>query len=364
MKSDIFGLKKKIEEVFSNDKSYVEEKYRRLYGTKGKEKTEAYGKNLKKKFMLFGIIGLLMINVSVVSYMADGNSNNLTVKNGEVSIKRPAEKEDTLYLDMKMTVDTGHGKVAKNLQIAVDPKNSGKNDNIQENEVKSNGEVIQDDIQEVVYSLNDDTGKSKVVLPSKLANGNKVEWEADRTSNLPIILAGLCLAFFFLYRSRFKGLDDEEKAASESIIRELPEFINKVILLLNAGIVLQTSFATIIEDRKKLNPDGDNYFYEQLGDIYMKVIRANGSFHEEFRLFSKRSGVRELMRVSNIISDNVEKGSDLVEKLSRESDALWFARKKQSEERGRVSETKLTFPLAILLMILVLITIAPAMIEM
>lgn len=38
--------------------------------------------------------------------------------------------------------------------------------------------------------------------------------------------------------------------------------------------------------------------------------------------------------------------------------------KKQSEEKGRAAETKMTFPLVILLLVLVIITVAPAMIEL
>jgi len=43
---------------------------------------------------------------------------------------------------------------------------------------------------------------------------------------------------------------------------------------------------------------------------------------------------------------------------------LWEQRKKLAEERGRAAETKMAFPLAILLLVLILITAAPAMLQM
>ena len=50
--------------------------------------------------------------------------------------------------------------------------------------------------------------------------------------------------------------------------------------------------------------------------------------------------------------------------MKRENELLWFARKQQSEEKGRLAETKLTLPLMILLMVLIMVTVAPAMMEM
>ena len=56
-------------------------------------------------------------------------------------------------------------------------------------------------------------------------------------------------------------------------------------------------------------------------------------------------------------------GVYLSEKLKQENSLLWLARKQQSEEKGRLAETKLTLPLMILLLVLIMMTIAPAMME-
>ena len=69
----------------------------------------------------------------------------------------------------------------------------------------------------------------------------------------------------------------------------------------------------------------------------------------------------ELMRVSNIVNDNINKGVELTEKLQRESETLWINRKKNCEEKGKLAETKLTLPLMIFLIVLIVITVAPAL---
>ena len=170
--------------------------------------------------------------------------------------------------------------------------------------------------------------------------------------------------FFFLYKNRYSNIAKKEEEAKACIIKDLPGFINKIVLLLDAGEVIHQAFEKVIEDHKKMNGDSRTYFYDQLYKIHTKTSGTNSSLHLELRTFAKRSGVREMMRFSNIISDNISKGSELVKKLKQESEVLWFARKKQAEEKGRIAETKLTFTLVILLLVLVMITIAPAMMNM
>lgn len=79
---------------------------------------------------------------------------------------------------------------------------------------------------------------------------------------------------------------------------------------------------------------------------------------------AKESGIRELMRVSNIINDNINKGVELTDKLQAESEILWLNRKKSCEEKGRFAETKMTLPLMLFLMVLIIITVAPALLEL
>ena len=148
------------------------------------------------------------------------------------------------------------------------------------------------------------------------------------------------------------------------MIRQLPEFVNRLVLLLNAGLVLNSAFEKAAGENKYPEREGSDYFYSRLRDIYISSKTANGSMHGEFKRFARESGVKELMRISNILGDNISKGVNLTEKLERESELLWINRKKSCEERGRLAETKLTLPLMIFLIVLMIITIAPALMEL
>lgn len=129
-----------------------------------------------------------------------------------------------------------------------------------------------------------------------------------------------------------------------------------MVLLLNAGLVLTTAIAKIAEEDKQ------SYFYSEIRAIYSRMKSVNSAFDAEFRDFARRSGVRELLRLSNIITDNMNKGTELVSKLEQESALMWHMSKKQVEERGRIAESKMTFPMAVMLLALILVTSAPAFI--
>ena len=73
---------------------------------------------------------------------------------------------------------------------------------------------------------------------------------------------------------------------------------------------------------------------------------------------------KEMLRISTILLENERRGSDVVESLSRESRFLWESRKIVAEEKGKSIDTKMAGPLAILLILLIVITMAPAMLAM
>ena len=82
-----------------------------------------------------------------------------------------------------------------------------------------------------------------------------------------------------------------------------------------------------------------------------------------FYQFGRRSQVKELIRVSGIMMENMDKGNDLWDKLAEEGELLWQERKRLALEKMRVSESKMSFPLGLLLISLVLVTAGPALLQ-
>lgn len=339
-------------------------RYSRLYGRKDCGKQVGQDENgFLLKCAIAGVVLLVTIFTSLLA--GTGAYDGLTTnEKGEITqIMRPSQKQGAFSFSTEVEVDIEGRAVAKEYCITIQPKGSGKPAQEEILPEKSEEETIETEIRQLISGLNADTSSQKLSLPQELKEGQKLTWRKVEDSNTVLYIMAALAAALFLYKTRFYRVEREERRARESIIRELPEFINKIVLLLNAGSVLNAAFMKAMDDYEKSGGKG-SYFYGQMEQINRSIQEANGSLHEELQAFAKRSRVKELMRVTNIITDNISKGADLSDKLKRENDLLWFSRKQNAEEKGRLAETKMTMPLVILLMVLILITIAPAMMNL
>ena len=149
----------------------------------------------------------------------------------------------------------------------------------------------------------------------------------------------------------------------EDIIMTMPGFINQLLLLMNSGITVQEAFEKIGEGYSGLPEERQNYFTRDISAL-LEASRRNGeSVITGFHRFSRFSGVKELTRAANILMENRDRGTDLWEKLAEQGEALWAGRKSAALEKIRLAESKMSFPLGIMLMALIIITAAPAMMQ-
>jgi len=241
-------------------------------------------------------------------------------------------------------------------------------DNNKEMEDDNNSKLSQEDlldyeIRSLTDSFNKNRSKTQIVLPDRLESGEKISWEKDPQNNTVVILMSMFLLITLIYITRFDPLKKMQTARETSVMSHLPEFINRLVLLLNAGMVLNSAFEKTVEESLKFGPQND-YFNDKMNEIYLSIKNANGVMHQELKCFAKDSGIKEMIRISNIISDNVNKGVELTQKLQNENQILWTTRKKCCEERGRLAETKLTLPLLIFLIVLIVIVVSPALLEL
>ena len=344
-----------------------QERFEKLYGPG--DYTATISKNIKHMKHLFIVLVILILLLLMLQFQRGNISNQgvtLDSSGNIISVERPANGDATVILDTELVSDSGKNLSAQGLKIMIMPfQTTGQQKSTEAQEiVESKEDTTQHEIRKAIYQLNHDTTSQTVLLPKKLTDGTRVFWVPKHSYNGWIILLVIIVGGYAIYYSRDAKLTKTEKAARESVLRELPEFVNKLVLLLNAGLILSNAFYKIVSDYERLRGGENNYFYGQLSQIMVRCSETNGSIQQEIRNFAVRTGVVEFMRLSNIIGDSMTKGSDLMTQLKMEGDSLWAARRKQIEEKGKLAETKLTFPLMILLMVLLMITIAPAMMEM
>ena len=330
---------------------------------------EAAAKARKSIIAVLAAGALLIATDMVLS--SQGQSAGIVESGGSIYIVRPAEDQNPGHLVLRAEVSDGDKVIEKKIDLTMDPYEKESSEEKQDDgdgeaAGKRNREAVEMELRGIASELNSDKAVKKVKLPDSLASGEKISWEVEDKSgsNGIAIMAVTVLTAFCIYKKRFSVLEQQRRLQRESVMRQLPEFVNRLVLLLNAGLVLTSAFEKSVEESFVEDSKGDDYFYGKLREIYVLCTTTNASMHVEFRKMAKESGIREFMRVSNIISDNIRKGVELTGKLQAESELLWISRKKSCEEKGRLAETKLTLPLMIFLMVLIIITAAPALMEL
>ncbi len=177
---------------------------------------------------------------------------------------------------------------------------------------------------------------------------------------ISLILDGFQAAMPFLlillviYKMRYASIENRIKKDRQGISDALPLLMDRVVLLLSAGMYIEGALEKIATDFA-----GDNFLFAKLSEMLVKSRQSNKSIIFELSDFSVNAGLRELIRFSNILENNFNMGSDLIEKLEAEGALLWNDRIKRTEEKARKAETKLSFPLMLLLISLITITSAP-----
>ncbi len=128
----------------------------------------------------------------------------------------------------------------------------------------------------------------------------------------------------------------------------------ELVLYLNAGMVLSAAVGEISKKER-----GSEVF-RKVAEIKRRADASNLSFAAELYSFARTSGNREFMRIAMLILDHAGRGSELAEKLETERQRLWDSRLSRARTKAGEADTKLSLPLMLLLVSLVVICIAPA----
>lgn len=179
------------------------------------------------------------------------------------------------------------------------------------------------------------------------------------SKNLSIcsIIYGIAFAVLGFFTPDYE-LKKKIDRRSKEILFEFPDFLNKLILLVNAGLTVDKAWDKIVKDGGKETP----MFYE-LRKVNREV--ASGKSRDQaYHDMARRCKVPEISKFINILIQNSKKGtSDLVIVLQAQSQECWGIRKSISKQKGEEATTKLLFPMMIMLLAIFLIVIVPAIFQ-
>jgi tight adherence protein C len=171
------------------------------------------------------------------------------------------------------------------------------------------------------------------------------------------LFSGLLL--FLMFYIPDKQLEKQLKERNREIQLEFPEFLNKLVLLIDAGMTIQAAIRKIVRDSRKENP----LYFELVQTI--NEINSGKSETEAFELFARRCSLQEVTLFTATLLQNLKKGnSELVPLLRVQAGASWENRKNIARKLGEEASTKLVFPMILIFIAILIMVVSPALFQL
>lgn len=177
---------------------------------------------------------------------------------------------------------------------------------------------------------------------------------------LSVALCGLLLAVLAPW-IEVRGLSKRIRLQKRSMLIELPEFLNKLTLLVNAGETVQAAIIRCVDSRREeeLSP-----LFRELS-IMSNELKNNRSFARAMEELSKRCALPEISLFTTTVLLNYRRGGDdFVVALRELTRNLWEKRKALARTMGEEASSKLVFPMVVTFGIVMVIVATPAILIM
>jgi tight adherence protein C len=183
-------------------------------------------------------------------------------------------------------------------------------------------------------------------------------WATETGIEMLAYGGGLMLFVPFLL---YKNLASQLHKKKRQMLLDLPEMVNQIVLLVNAGESVQKALMRCIE--RSANVSQSPLLSELAIAAY--EIGMNASFTKSMEDFNKRCGVQEVSLFTTTLLLNYKRGGDeLVMSLKELSFTLWEKRKAIAKTLGEEASSKMVFPMVFIFLVVMVVVAAPAILMM
>ena len=278
-----------------------------------------------------------------------------------IGINRRSMDRSERY-DLSLEIEDGKEIITRDVILTLQAETDGRS-GIRLNKEESREAELDAAIDNMISSI-EYSREKKIRLPSELPDGTAVRWIGARQSpgSVIVIIPLMYVSLVVLMAANSMKTDKTAAEERRSIMRGLPRFCNQLYLMMNAGLILSDAFDTIstgYESNKNCSS-----FERDLVELRDATDGHRISTAQVINEYAVKHDVKELIRIAAILTENEKRGSDVVESLERESKYLWDERKTVARESGKAIDTKMSYPLGLLLILLIVITMAPALMNM
>ncbi len=183
-------------------------------------------------------------------------------------------------------------------------------------------------------------------------------FQGDPANGLILSIVAV-VAFFavpFLVDNSLKSQIEKRRL---EIRMEFPEFVNKLTLLVNAGMTISRAWEKIINENKK-----NHILYSEMQYALME-IKAGKPERIAYEEFARRCRVKEVTKFVSVIVMNLRRGGgEVIPVLREQGNECWEMRKNAARQLGEEAGTKILIPLMIMFLGIVLVVATPAVLGM
>lgn len=287
----------------------------------------------------------------MVSATWDFSNSDLVEIDGVINEDFLVSDSEELYITITLTC--GESKLLHIIPVSVYPKE------------KSKEEMLEEKINAIITERSKDTGTEILKLPHEV-EGSRLSWRV-KESQLPqqILLLGIIVAFLMPELEREKQREQKKKR-EEQLLQEYPEMVNKLTLLLGAGMTVQAAWNKITDMYLMAKKEGKisrNEVYEEMLITRHEIESGRGEIRS-YEAFGERCSLPRFRKFSNYLSQNIKKGSlGICDLLEKEATEVFVERKNRARRYGEEATTKLLFPMLLMLAIVIFIIMVPAIIS-
>ena len=228
-------------------------------------------------------------------------------------------------------------------------------------ELRDEEESFLKSVKNAIETQNDST-KSRVNLPGTI-DGRPAFWsQRGADTGLMLLMLGVMTAAVFIYsKVRRQAIERDQRNMKMKL--DYPNIVNKLVLLVSAGMSLRSAFARIRNDYQRSLAGGGTMKpgYEEIAKTAYEMEHGV-SEAEAYAHLGQRCEPREYKTFATLLSQSVTRGgSEMNEILRQEAFNAVEERKKRARVLGEEAGTKLLLPMMLMLVVVMVILMVPAM---
>ncbi len=207
------------------------------------------------------------------------------------------------------------------------------------------------------YVDSQDGTNGMVSLPD-IMDGKNLTYKYSKDIGIVFIIIigfALSVSMFFI---KDRDINEMMEMKEEEMAMDFPDILSKYSLIVGAGLSNVNALEKIVRDYEKSGEK--RYAYEEIKQM-LKEIKIGINEKDAYEKMGKRVGLSGFVKWAVLMQENLTRGNgNLIFELNKELRSASEERRRIMRIRGEKANTKLVFPMVMILAITLLIIIMPA----